>query len=51
MDPRGHALKKHATHMLQFKPGTDVALLNSIMNVIIEENLFNRIHKKANIRL
>ena len=42
MDPRGHALKKHATHMLQFKPGTDVALLNSMMNVIIEENLFNK---------
>ena len=41
MDPRGHALKKHATHMLQFKPGSDVALLNSIMNVIVEENLFN----------
>ena len=41
MDPRGHALKNHASHMLQFKPGSDVALLNSIMNVIIEENLFN----------
>ena len=41
MDPRGHSLKKHATHMLQFKPGSDVALLNSIMNVIVEENLFN----------
>ena len=27
--------------MLQFKPGSDVALLNSIMNVIVEENLFN----------
>ena len=26
---------------LQFKPGSDVALLNSIMNVIVEENLFN----------
>ena len=26
MDPRGQALKKHATHMLQFKPGADVAL-------------------------
>ena len=34
MDPRGHSLKKHATHMLQFKPGSDVALLNSIMNVL-----------------
>ena len=41
MDPRGHSLKKHATHMLHFKPGSDVALLNSIMNVIVEENLFN----------
>ncbi len=41
MDPRGHSLKKHAAHMLQFKPGSDVALLNSIMNVIVEENLFN----------
>ncbi len=41
MDPRGQALRKHATHMLQFNSGTDVALLNSIMNVIIEEELFN----------
>ena len=41
MDPRGQALRKHATHMLQFKPGSDVALLNSIMHVIIEERLYN----------
>jgi formate dehydrogenase major subunit len=41
MDPRGQALKKHATHMLQFKPGADVAMMNSIMNVIIEEDLYN----------
>ena len=41
MDPRGHALKKNETHMLQFKPGSDVALLNSIMHVIIEDDLFN----------
>jgi len=41
MDPRGQALRKYATHMLQFKPGSDVALLNSMMHVIIEENLFN----------
>src|SRR5215471_12779738 len=27
MDPRGQALKRHATHMLEFKPGTDVAML------------------------
>ena len=27
--------------MLQFKPGSDVALLNSIMHVIVEEKLYN----------
>ena len=37
MDPRGMALRKHATHMVQFKPGADVAMMNSIMNVIVEE--------------
>ena len=41
MDPRGMALRKHATHMLQFKPGSDVAMMNSIMNVIVEEELYN----------
>ena len=41
MDPRGLALRKQATHMLQFKPGSDVALLNSIMHVIVEEKLYN----------
>ena len=39
MDPRGQALRKHATHMLQFKPGTDVALLNGMLNTIITEGL------------
>ncbi|KKM13883.1 hypothetical protein LCGC14_1711700, partial [marine sediment metagenome] len=33
MDPRAQSLRRHATHMLQFRPGTDVALLNAIMNV------------------
>jgi len=41
MDPRGQALRKHATHMLQFKSGADVAMMNSIMNVIVEEGLYN----------
>jgi len=40
MDPRGHSLKKHASHLLQFKPGSDVALLNAMLNVIINENLY-----------
>ena len=42
IDPRGQALSKLATHMLQFKPGSDVTLLNSIMHVIIEENLYDQ---------
>ncbi|MBM2575030.1 formate dehydrogenase subunit alpha [Jannaschia sp. Os4] len=42
MDPRGQALKRHATHMLQFRPGADVALLNAIMHVIVEEGLYDR---------
>ncbi|MEQ8866080.1 MAG: formate dehydrogenase subunit alpha [Thalassobaculum sp.] len=42
LDPRGQALTRHATHMLQFKPGTDVALLNAMMNVIVTEERFDR---------
>ncbi len=41
MDPRGVGLKRHATHMLQFKSGADVALLNAMLNVIICEGLYN----------
>jgi formate dehydrogenase major subunit len=32
-------MKRHATHMLQFRPGTDVALLNAMMHVIVAEGL------------
>ena len=39
MDPRGQALTRHATHMIQFKGGSDVALLNAMMHTIIEEGL------------
>jgi formate dehydrogenase major subunit len=42
MDPRGQALKSHATFMLQFAPGADVALLNAIMHVIVEEDMVDR---------
>ena len=41
IDPRGHGLKRFASHMLQFKPGSDVSLLNSLMYVIIEEQLYD----------
>lgn len=39
MDPRGTDISRHADYMLQFKPDTDVAMLNAIMFTIIEENL------------
>ena len=42
MDPRGVGLKKHSSHMLQFKPGTDVAMLNAIMHVFAEEELYDQ---------
>ena len=42
MDPRGTAMKRHAEHMVQFRPGTDVALLNAIMCVIVEEGLYDQ---------
>ena len=42
MDPRGQGLKRHATHMLQFRPGADVSMLNAIMHVIVEEQLYDQ---------
>lgn len=47
MDPRGQALKRHATHMLQFRPGADVSMLNAIMHVIVEEGLADRQYIEA----
>ena len=39
MDPRRTELARFATHMLQFRPDTDVALLNAMLCTIIEEGL------------
>ena len=41
IDPRGSALREYATYMLRFKPASDVALLNAIMHVIVEEKLYD----------
>jgi formate dehydrogenase major subunit len=41
-DPRRNELARHATHFLQFKPDTDVALLNAMMHVIVHENLVDQ---------
>src|SRR3990172_4056187 len=41
MDPRGQnqGITRYASHMLQFKPGRDVALLNAMLNVIVAEGM------------
>jgi len=39
LDPRAHGLARHATLMLQFRPGSDVALLNAMLHVLVEEKL------------
>ena len=41
MDPYRHQLVRHATHFLQFRPDTDVPMLNSLLHTIIQEKLFN----------
>ena len=38
-DPRRTELARHATFNLNFKPGTDVAMLNAMMYTIVEEGL------------
>jgi formate dehydrogenase major subunit len=38
-DPRRSDLARHAHRYLQFKPDTDVALLNAMMHVIVEDDL------------
>ena len=41
LDPRRSDLARSADKFLQFKPDTDVALLNAMMHVIVAENLVN----------
>ncbi|MCL6418099.1 formate dehydrogenase subunit alpha [Aestuariirhabdus haliotis] len=41
IDSRGHGLRDHASHLLQLTPGSDVALLNAMLNVIISEALYD----------
>jgi len=49
MDPRGRATgaQRYATHVLQFKPGTDVALLNGMLHTIITEKLYDEQYIQA----
>lgn len=41
MDPRRTAMARYAEYVLQFKPDTDVALLNAMIHTIIEEHLID----------
>jgi formate dehydrogenase major subunit len=41
-DPRRSDLARHATYFLQFNPDTDVALLNAMLHVIVEEGLVDK---------
>ena len=49
-DPRGTDISKHAWRTLQFKPDTDVAMLNALIHVVIEEGLADQdfIAKRVN---
>jgi len=49
MDPRGQGLTRHATHMLQFTPGADVALLNAMLHTIIAEDLVDTQYVQARV--
>ncbi len=41
IDPRRQGLSRHAYRHLQFKPGSDVALLNAMLHTIVTERLTN----------
>ncbi|MEY3923211.1 MAG: Formate dehydrogenase [Pseudomonadota bacterium] len=49
-DPRVTDIGRHAWRTLQFKPDTDVAMLNALIYTVIEEGLANQdfIQKRAN---
>ncbi len=42
LDPRRIDLARHADHFLQFKPDSDVALINAMLHTIIEEDLIDQ---------
>ena len=46
-DPRGQSLSRLATINLQFRAGTDVALLNAMLHTIISESLVDRQYVQA----
>ena len=47
IDPRKRNLANYASHYLQFKAGSDVALLNALLHVIVTEELYDRQYVEA----
>ncbi|HLC40062.1 MAG TPA: formate dehydrogenase subunit alpha [Methylomirabilota bacterium] len=47
VDTRATGIDRHAHHFLQVKPGSDVALYNAWMHVMIEEDLINHDYIRA----
>ena len=47
IDPRRKNLANYASHYLQFNAGSDVALLNALLNVIVTEELYDRQYVEA----
>lgn len=50
IDPRGQSqgLARYASHVLQFKPGQDVALLNAMLHTIVTEDMVDVQYVQAN---
>src|SRR5262249_45076054 len=48
-DPRIHDMSRYATWHLQFKPGSDVPVLDAMLHTIIEEGLGDRQYVEANV--
>ena len=47
VDPRGQALGRHAAQMLRPRPGSDVALFNALIHVIVSERLYDERYVRA----
>ena len=49
-DPRRTELARHAWQYLGFTPGTDVALLNGMLHVVISEGLTDEVFVRARLQ-
>ncbi|WP_244597931.1 formate dehydrogenase subunit alpha [Roseitalea porphyridii] len=49
IDPRRQELMRHASHPVQFTPGSDVALLNAVLHVIVDEKLYDEQYIQAHV--